>query len=237
MRSQSCEKPLASNAEEAQQMVDAFAELGQLLAEAFMYRYHPRTVRVKELVDDGAVGEVQFIQADFTFPIDSEDNIRLQPEMAGGALMDVGCYCINVMRLMTGEEPDRVSGIGEFGEASGVDESLVGALGFPSGVLGVLTCGMRSPARQAYTIRGTEGDIYVNPAYGPGADSAAPVQIRRGDSAQTLTFQPVDQYQLMVEDFAEALLTGSQPRYPVADAVANMRVIDRMLASARAANS
>src|SRR5690606_4118752 len=100
-----CEKPLASNAAEAQGMVVAFKARNILFAEAFMYRFHPQTQHVMTLLKDGAIGRLTAMYAVFTFPISSEDNIRLSAPLAGGALMDVGCYCVNVMRLMAGEEP------------------------------------------------------------------------------------------------------------------------------------
>jgi xylose dehydrogenase (NAD/NADP) len=228
-----CEKPFASDAAEAQGMVDAFAERGILLAEAFMYRFHPRTRRIKELIDDGIIGDVHVIHAAFSFDIDDEDDIHLKSEMAGGALMDVGCYCINVMRFVTGEEPDRASAQADFGARSGVDERLVGALGFPSGVLGVFDCSMRTPDRQMIEIRGTKGRIVVDLAFVPPEDEAATFQLWRGGEVEMIAIPPANQYQLMVEDFADALLNDRPPRFPPEDGVANMRVIDRLLASAR----
>jgi xylose dehydrogenase (NAD/NADP) len=227
-----CEKPFASDAAEAQEMVDAFAERGILLAEAFMYRFHPRTRRIKEMIGDEAIGDVQIIHAAFSFDIDDEDDIRLKREMAGGALMDVGCYCINVMRFVTGEEPDRASAQAEFGARSGVDERLVGTLGFPSGVLGVFDCSVRTPDRQMVEIRGTKGRIVVDLAFVPPEDEAATFQLWQGDEVEIIAVPATDQYQLMVEDFADALLNDRPPRFPPQDGVANMRVVDRLLASA-----
>jgi xylose dehydrogenase (NAD/NADP) len=228
-----CEKPFASDAAEAQGMVDAFAERGVLLAEAFMYRFHPRTRRIKELIDDGAIGDVHAIHAAFSFDIDNEDDIRLRRDMAGGALMDVGCYCVNVMRFMTGEEPDRASAQAEFGAQSGVDERLVGALGFPSGVFGMFDCSLRTPDWQWYEIRGKKGRIVVDQAFVPSPDEEATFQLWHGDEVAIIAVSPVDQYQLMVEDFADALLNDRPPRFLPQDGVANMAVIDRLLASAR----
>ena len=99
-----CEKPLASNAQEAQQMVDAFKAKNLLFAEAFMYRFHPQNQRAQQMVQDGAIGEPHIMDASFSFRINpgNEDNIRLSKVLAGGALMDVGCYCVNCMRFITG---------------------------------------------------------------------------------------------------------------------------------------
>jgi xylose dehydrogenase (NAD/NADP) len=228
-----CEKPFAIDAAEAQAMVDVFAGRGILLAEAFMYRFHPRTQRVKEMVDAGAVGEVHFIRATFGFSIGSEDDIRLKKEMAGGALMDVGCYCINVIRLMTGEEPERVSAVARFGAKSGVDERLAGVLDFPSGVLGHFECSLRTHFDNSYEIRGTDGCIVVEEAFIPHKTSETVIRHWSGDEYEEITIPPVDQYRLMVEDFADALLNRRSPRFPPQDAVHNMQVIDRLFASAR----
>ncbi len=230
-----CEKPLASNAGEAQHMVDEFARLGVLFAEAFMYRFHPRAQRAKELIDTGAIGDVRFIQASFTFDITGrEDDVRLSKPLAGGSLMDIGCYCVNVMRLMTGEEPDRVQAFARIGQRSGVDENMVGILDFPSGVLGHFDCGFRSPATNFYEIRGATGRIVVEPAFvsEPTVESVIRYwDATSGSAGKTITVPAVDQYQLMVEDFASALVEGHPPRYLPQDGVQNMHVIDRLYAS------
>ncbi len=232
-----CEKPLAVDATQAQHMVDFFAARGVPLAEAFMYRFHPQTQRVKQIVSSGGIGQVHIIQATFSFPIASETNIRLSKAMAGGALMDVGCYCVNVMRHMTGEEPDRVSALASWGPQSGVDERLVGLLGFPSGVMGHLDCSLRSHFTNIYEIRGSRGRLLVEKAFTPHApDPAAGTTVRywHDDSYEEIPFGPSTQYTLMAEDFADALLEKRPPRFPIQDAVNNMRVIDRLLTAARA---
>jgi xylose dehydrogenase (NAD/NADP) len=228
-----CEKPLAVDATQAQTLVDAFDPRGVLFAEAFMYRFHPRTQRVRQMVAGGAVGEVRLMRASFSFRVRSEDNIRLRKDMAGGALMDVGCYCVNVMRFMTGEEPGRVSAIARFGPVTGVDEWLVGALSFPSGALGHFDCGLRAHRAEGYEIRGTEGSIVVEKSFVVERDAESTIQYWHGDEYEEITIPPVDQYQLMVEDFADALKEGRAPAFPPQDAVRNMAVIDRLLASAR----
>lgn len=223
-----CEKPLSGTADDAQAMVDAFAERGIPLAEAFMYRFHPRTDRVREVLADGAVGQLHLIDAIFSFAIARKRDVRLQPNMAGGALRDLGSYCVNVMRLMTGEEPEAVRGIGHFGADSGVEEWVVGALQFPSGVLGSFGCGMRSQRTHAFRLRGSEGTIEVPDGFGPEEDQRTEIIINRGKETTRIEIPPYDQYQVMVEDFSEALLTGRAPRYSPNDAVANLRVLDRL---------
>lgn len=237
-----CEKPLASNADEARHMEDVFAKRGLLLSEAFMYRYHPQTQKVKAMVEAGAVGQIHFMQATFNFSIGREDDIRLNNAMAGGALMDVGCYCVNVIRYMLGEEPDQVRALADFGKQSQVDERLVGLLSFPSGALAHLDCSLRTHFTQTYEIRGTEGRILVEKAYVPfRPDPDAEIVIRYWHSVprvevaqfEEIKVERVNQYTLMVEDFAGALLKGHSPRFSIQDAINNMQVIDRLLTAAR----
>lgn len=228
-----CEKPLAVDAAEAQTIVDAFAEREVLFAEAFMYRFHPQTQRVKALIDAGAIGTVQTISAAFTFALRNEDNIRLSKALAGGALMDVGCYCINVMRLMTGEEPEQAAAVARWGTETQVDESLAGVLRFPSGVVGHFDCGLRTHRAHTYDIRGTTGRILLEEAFVPDLESETVICFWQGEDYEEIHVPPADHYQLMAEDFADALLNKRAPHYLPQDAVANMQVIDRLLTSAR----
>ncbi|QPC84280.1 Gfo/Idh/MocA family oxidoreductase [Phototrophicus methaneseepsis] len=228
-----CEKPLASTAAEAQTMVNAFAERNIKFAEAFMYRFHPRTQKVKELIDDGVVGDVHMIASAFSFNIASEDNIRLSAELAGGALMDVGCYCINIMRHITGEEPDTCKAIARFGSETGVDERIVGVLGFPSGITGHLDASLRTYGRNWYEISGTAGRLLVETSFVPAADQPTVIQLWRDGKQDIVTLPAANQYTVMAEDFADAILSDRAPRYPGQDGVANMLVIDALLKSAR----
>jgi len=227
------EKPFASDAPEAQSIVDAFENHNVPLAEAFMYRFHPQHAKVKEILAAGGIGELQIINSSFTHPVTDESDIRLSKTLAGGALMDVGCYCVNLMRFMTGEEPERVSAAARIGERTEVDETLVGALEFLSGVIGHFDCGLRSFGQHTYTLKGSKGMIAVPQSFV--IDKAADAIVRhwQGDSYTEHIIPAVDQYRLMVEDFADALLTERPPRFAPADAVDNMRVVDRLLADAR----
>ncbi len=225
------EKPFASNASEAQSIVDAFETQDLPLAEAFMYRFHPQQDKVKAILAAGGIGELQIINSSFTFPIASESNIRLSKALAGGALMDVGCYCVNLMRYMTGEEPMRVTAAAHIGRGSGVDETLAATLEFPAGVFGHFDCGLRSFGQHSYTLKGTEGMIVVPQSFVINKASAGIIRHWQGDNYSEHIIPAVDQYQLMVEDFADALLKGRPPRFAPADAVANMLVVDKLLAS------
>ncbi|MBZ0282660.1 MAG: Gfo/Idh/MocA family oxidoreductase [Anaerolineae bacterium] len=220
-----CEKPLARDATEAQMLVSTFAEKQLLLVEGFMYRFHPQTVKVREMLKSGAVGEITALSSAFSFSIRSETNVRLNPILAGGALMDVGCYCINVMRLMTGEEPETARALAHFG-ASNVDERLAATVQFPSGAIGHFDCGLRGYRTHTYEIRGTEGRILVERGFTMEPGDEHIIRWWHGDDYEEVRTPMANHFTLMAEDFADALLTGRQPRYPATDAVHNMRAID-----------
>ncbi len=228
-----CEKPFASDADEAQSIVDAFAAREVMLAEAFMYRFHPQQAKVKEIVAAGGIGQLQIINSSFTFPISDEANIRLSKALAGGSLMDVGCYCVNLMRFMTGEEPSSVTASAIIGERSGVDETLAGTLEFPSGVIGHFDCGLRAYRQHSYTLKGSAGMITVPTSFVPDKTADTVVRHWHGDSFTEHIIKAADHYQLMVEDFADALLHQRAPRFAPADAVSNMVVVDRLLSQVR----
>jgi predicted dehydrogenase len=237
-----CEKPLSSNAAEAQQMADTFKKYNLPLAEAFMYRFHPQTQRVKQMVESGAVGKVHLMEASFSFAMEGDSDIRLQADLAGGALMDVGCYCVSVIRFMLGEEPDQARMFGDFGARSHVDEQMVGLLSFPSGVLAHFDCSMRTHFTQTYRIRGTHGAISVEKAYVPyRPDPAVPTYIQYWKSTpgvekhqyEEIKIEPVNQYVLMVEDFGDSIINKRPPRFPIEDSIAQMRAIDMLYAAAK----
>ncbi len=228
-----CEKPFASDAAEAQSIVDAFAARGVPLAEAFMYRFHPQHAKAREILAAGGIGKLQMINSSFTFPARGANNIRLSKALAGGALMDVGCYCVNLMRFITGEEPARMSASARIGGDSGVDETLAGLLEFPSGVIGHFDCGLRAFPQRFYTLKGDRGLIEVPVSFVIGTDEPGRVRHWQGDAFREHHVPAVDQHQLMVEDFADALLQGRAPRFPASDAVDNMKVVDGLLAKVR----
>jgi D-xylose 1-dehydrogenase (NADP+, D-xylono-1,5-lactone-forming) len=230
-----CEKPFARDAAEAQRMVDEFARRNLLLAEGFMYRFHPQQQLVKQLVRQGAVGNLNLLRVSFTFWMSDErhaQDIRTKAEMAGGALMDVGTYCVNLMRFITEEEPKHVSASAVWA-ASGTDDTVVGTLQFPSGVLGHFDCGFRSAFESSYELRGDAGRIVVHSAFLARPDEVKTIQVWRGENCEAITVPEADQYSLMVDDFNDALLNQRMPTFPPQDAVRQMQVLDRLYASAR----
>ncbi len=227
-----CEKPLALTPDECLEMEAAARANGVQLMEAFMYRFHPRTTRVVELVRAGAIGQLKAIRSTFTFRLTRPDNIRLRPELGGGALMDVGCYCVNVSRTIAGTEPTHVQAWAEW-TPSGVDGRLVGTLFFPDNVTAQFDCALNLERREWFEAAGTDETLRVTAAFLPGT-GPVPIERHRG---RNLTNEPIpgaDEYQTMVEHFADAALSGAPPRYPATEAAANMAVITALYRSARA---
>ena len=227
-----CEKPLAMDAAECEEMAAAADDAGVTLMEAFMYRFHPRTERVLEMLRDGRVGRVGAVRSAFTFRLRDQTNIRLDPDLGGGALMDVGCYCVNVSRTLVGEEPVEVQAAAHWTER-GVDESMAGILRFPGGATAHFDCALTLERSEAYEVAGTDGQLRVPAAFLPGTDDAEIIETRGREGESIHTIAGVDEYRLMVEHFADCVLHDREPRYGVADAVANMRVITALYRSAR----
>jgi len=161
------------------------------------------------------------------FTVPSGYNIRLDRNTGGGALMDVGCYCVNVARLISGAEPVEVRATASFGLESGVDETAAGLLRFPNGELAVFDCSLRTPFRQCLEIVGTAGFIELQAPFLPGTAETT-IRLRRGDQVETITIPGTNQYTLMAEDFANCVLTGAEVRWPAADGRANMAVLDAL---------
>ena len=227
-----CEKPLALNAAECREMAAAAAANGVTLLEAFMYRFHPRTEKVLEMVRSGAVGEVKQIRSSFTFPLTRPDNIRWDPELGGGALMDVGCYCVNVSRTLAGKEPVEVRAMANF-RASGVDEQMAGSLLFEGGMLAHFDCALTMERTEVYQVLGTGGHLRVQKAFLPGTGDAVIEQFDVEDRLSTVTVAGADEYQLMVEHFGDCVLNDLPVRYTAEEAAMNMRVIEALYESAR----
>jgi len=242
-----CEKPIGANAREAEEMFDAAERAGRMLVEAFMYRSHPQTLEIMSAVKRGDIGELRLIRTSFCFcSTKIAGNIRFNSELAGGSLMDIGCYCINFSRLFAGCEPESVHAIGRI-HSSGVDESAAGTLRFPNGVLASFTSGMRLHADNTAYLCGTEGYIEIPWAWKPPADGATYVVTRsippRQDVApsalpsRTSGSAPRDVrrlpatgplYAIEADDFAATVLDGQPPRLDRRDTVGNMRVLDEM---------
>jgi predicted dehydrogenase len=227
-----CEKPLGLDEAECLEMDAAARESSVKLMEAFMYRFHPRTERVVEMVREGRVGSVGAVRSAFTFRLTRPDNIRLDPELGGGALMDVGCYCVNVSRTVIGEEPEEVQATASW-TGRGVDDRLTGVLRFPGGAVAHFDCALTMERCEYFEVAGTEGLLRVPSAFLPGIDDVVITEERGRAASTSHALTGVDEYRLMVEHFAECVLRDRSPRYSAGEAAANMRAIGALYRSAR----
>jgi predicted dehydrogenase len=226
-----CEKPLGATAAECDEMDLAAREGGVALMEAFMYRFHPRTERVSQLIRDGAIGSLRAIQSTFTFRLRRSDDIRLQKDLAGGALMDVGCYCVNLSRNLATAEPAEAQAFATWAD-SGVDSQMAGTLRFSSGLLAQFDCALTLERRESYQAVGPDGHLSVSSAFLPGIGEAT-IEEHHGRAGRSIhTLPGADEYQLMVEHFADSVLEGRAVRYPASEAAANLRAIEALYRSA-----
>ncbi|MCQ3937279.1 MAG: gfo/Idh/MocA family oxidoreductase [Chloroflexi bacterium] len=229
-----CEKPLALSLAEVDAMSAAAQETGRVLAEAFMYRHHPQTLKAREIVDGGALGELRLIKGAFTFTLTREGNYRTVKEMGGGSLWDVGCYPISFARMIVGEEPLEVFGWQVEGPG-GTDESFFGELRFGGGVHAQFDCGFKSHYRSYIEIVGTEGVLNISNPFKPGIKSE--IQLTRGDETQTIKIKGQELYSGEVEDMCDAILNGKPPRVSLTDSRGNIAAILGLLESAQTGRS
>ncbi|HOZ46436.1 MAG TPA: Gfo/Idh/MocA family oxidoreductase [Candidatus Hydrogenedentes bacterium] len=223
-----CEKPFAIDAAEAQRMVLASEHYNVPLAEAFMYRFHPMYDRILDTIHEGAIGDIVTIYSSFAFRLGQrEGNIRTSAELHGGALMDVGCYCVNLSRRMAGCEPDRAHA---FERRTSVDDTLLGSLAFPNGILAHFECSIENHGHSRAEITGTDGAIVIPNPWFPGEQSARFILRKDGKEAEIVT-EGGNGYHLEAEDFVRAFTQDEPPRWPAQDAVANMAVLDALYRS------
>ncbi len=224
-----CEKPLALKIEEVDAIIAAAKETGNIATEAFMYRHHPQTIKVKELVVNGAIGRVQLIKGAFTFDLSREGDIRLVKEYGGGSLWDVGCYPISYARTILGEEPIEVFGWQVTGPG-GCDESFYGQMRFRSGVHMQFDSGFRSSLRSYIEIVGTEAVLNIPDPFKPGLKNE--IYLKRGGKQERIRIKGHELYLGEVEDLCDAIQSGITPRVTLADSRANIAAILSLAKSA-----
>jgi predicted dehydrogenase len=228
-----CEKPIGLSSAEARTLLDASKKHPHLkVMEAFMYRFHPQWQRACELIDEGAIGELRTIQAFFSYFNDDPSNIRNQAAFGGGALMDIGCYCISASRLVFAAEPQRVLGIVEFDPDFQVDRLTSAVLDFGRGT-STWTCATQLAYYQRVNIFGTEGRIEVEIPFNPPLEAPTRIWHWRDDKLEEFVFDPANHYTLQGDQFSLAVLNGTAVPTPLEDAVANMEVIEAVVRSAQ----
>jgi predicted dehydrogenase len=223
-----CEKPLSAHPEEVERCFDAAERGGLVLSEAFMWRHHPQADRLVELIQGGAIGQLRLVRAAFSFPLDSQPNVRWDLELEGGALMDVGCYCVNGSRLLAGE-PERVHGEAVLAP-SGVHARFAGSLRFPGDVLATFDCGFDLPARDELEAIGSEGSLFLEDPW----HSLEPVIEQRGldGSVERIEAERRNPYECELEDVSAAIRGEREPRLGRSDAVGQARALEALTRSA-----
>lgn len=224
------EKPLARAPESVDRAFDAADRTGKLLMEAFMWRFHPQTETLVRLVREGAIGELRLIRAAFGFNLPWMDNVRWNPALEGGALMDVGCYCVSAARLIAGAEPERVSGEQVLG-GDGVDARFAGVLRFPGDVLATIDCGMDVHRRNEIQVVGSEGTLLIP---SPWQTPLGALIIQTPAEGDPIEHRPesVDPYTRELEEFGRAVAGGPPPRLGRADALGQARTIQALYRAA-----
>jgi predicted dehydrogenase len=222
-----CEKPLSRRPEDVERAFAAAERADRFLMEAFMYRHNPQTRRFKELVEEGVIGRLRLVRAVFSFPLTDSPDVRLDPELDGGGLMDVGCYCVSGARLLAGE-PLRVYGE-QIPVATGVDEVFAATMVFPDGVLAELDCGLALPMRDELEAIGEDGSIFLDD---PWHCRTPVIELRTGGGREQIALEPADSYRLELENMSDAIRGRAEPLLGREDALGQARAIEALYRSA-----
>jgi predicted dehydrogenase len=223
-----CEKPLTRNPDDAKAAFDAADRAKRILMEAFMYRHNPQTKRLRELVDQGAVGEVRLIRSCFSYSLYDKTNIRLRTDVEGGALMDVGCYCVSGSRLAAGSEPEEVYGSAWYGPTE-TDWVFTGTMRFSDEVLATFDCGTALPDRDELEVIGSEGSLFLDD---PWHCTKPVIELRRPDGTDRIRIKREDSYRLQLENLSDAIAGEAKPLLGRADAMGQARALAALHESA-----
>lgn len=218
-----CEKPLSRYPGEVERAYDVAEREGRFLMEAFMFRHNPQTVKLVELVREGAIGTVRIIRGAFSFSIADPQNVRLSAGLGGGALMDVGCYCVSAARLLAGE-PISVSGQQVLG-GDGVDVAFVGTMAFAEGALAHFDAGLQMTGRHELEVVGDAGALYLDDPW----HCVRPGITLRGDGGvQRIDIEPINSYRLEAENLSHAIRGDGAPLLGGQDALGQARAIEAL---------
>jgi D-xylose 1-dehydrogenase (NADP+, D-xylono-1,5-lactone-forming) len=224
-----CEKPMSRHPEEVEAAFDAAERAGRILSEAFMYRHNPQTKRLRQLIDDGAVGDVRLIRAAFSYALYDAQNIRLRTDVEGGALMDVGCYCVSGSRLAAGGEPRTVYGQAWFGD-TGTDWVFTGSMQFDGDVLATFDCGTALPERDELEVIGSDGSLFLDD---PWHCTVPVIEVRRDDGVERIELDHADSYRLELENVSDVIDGKAELLLGRDDAVAQARALEALHRSAQ----
>jgi D-xylose 1-dehydrogenase (NADP+, D-xylono-1,5-lactone-forming) len=217
------EKPFSRRADEVAHAFDIAERNDLLLMEAFMYRHHPQTRKLEEVVDSGAIGELRQLRSSFSFLLADPSDVRLSPELDGGALMDLGCYCISQCRVLGGE-PEQVLGLQHVGP-SGVDLRFDGLLKFPGDVFAEFHCAFDLPEGAGLEAIGSEGRVLVR-------EPVRCIDPHLELNGERVEVDDIDRYLLQLENFSEAIRGEAEPLLGREDALGQARTIEALYRSA-----
>ena len=226
-----CEKPLARTVDECRRMIAAAQTHRVRLMEAFQFRFHPQTHRLRSLVADGAIGELRLIRSAFSFVLTDADNVRFSRSLAGGALMDVGCYCVNLSRHLAGAEPLFAYAEAEIGTESGVDETTAATLRFPGEVIAQFDCSFRATGRSFVEVVGSAGKIEVTAPWRPPEQNR--LTVTRAGQVEMVDVDGKNPYVLEVEHLSTCVRDNTPVGLPLEDSAANTRVLEALLRALR----
>lgn len=225
-----CEKPLAVTIHEAQRMIHAARLNNVLLVEAFTHRWNPHLRGARKLISEGVIGHVTSLYSDLTFPVsDPQGNIRFSPDLAGGSLMDVGCYTVYACRFVLNEEPVRAVAFTYDSGGYGIDTTFNGMLEFPQGAVAHLSSSMEEQRRCGLIVIGSEGHIEIPDMF----DDSGPLIVKTADGESVRAVSAPDRYLVQLEEFSNCVLTGEPPKFPAEDGLSNTAVLVALGTSAK----
>jgi predicted dehydrogenase len=223
-----CEKPFSRHADQVEECFDLAETAGLVLSEGFMWRHHPQAAKLQAVVADGAVGPLRLVRAAFSFPLEQErgaGDARFDPDLDGGSMMDVGCYCVSAIRLVAGE-PEHVHGVQYVGP-TGVDLAFAGTMRHAGDVVSHFDCGFAMPRRSELEVVGEDGSLYVPDPFDPHG-----FELRRGDEVEQVAVEEADRYLLELENVSGAIRGEAELLLGREDAVGQARTIEALYRSA-----
>jgi predicted dehydrogenase len=235
-----CEKPIGMNADEVRNLIEVRDKTGVKIQEAFMVRTHPKWLKVRELIRNGRIGKLESITGFFSYFNADRSNIRNKPEMGGGALMDIGCYCINISRFIFETEPKRVSSLIERDAETGIDKMTSAIMDFPNGQA-TFTCSTQLVPYQRMQFFGTKGRIEVQIPFNIPVETPTKIFIDDGsdlygENIEMIEFEEADQYTIQGDLFSKSILENSEQSISLEDSFNNMAVIDAVFRSSETGN-
>ena len=225
-----CEKPLAVTVDEARRMIDAANANSVVLVEAFTHRWNPHLRKARKLIAEDAIGHVTNLASALTFLVaQPQGNVRFSPELAGGSLLDAGCYAVYACRFVLGEEPRRAAGFVYDGGGYGVDTTFTGLLEFPGGAVAHVGSSMEQPRRCELIAIGSKGRIEIPDMF----DDSGSIVIKIGDDERVEATPAPNRFLVQMDEFTECILTGKTPEFPAEDGLRNTAALAALLSAAR----